>query len=384
MGPYVIEQQLGRGGAGDVWLAKGPQAEAVALKILRPGAMDLDAASRQRFEREGEILRRLTHPNIVALRDRGLDAELERPWLAMEYVPGRDLAAVLKGRTGNRLPTSEGLFVIEGCARALEAAHAQGIIHRDVKPGNVLLTRDGAVKLTDFGIALSRDASSRLTARGEVVGTPTYVAPEVLARSQWGPPADMYALGVLVYRLLTGQPPFPYKDLGTLISAHLREPPPPLAQRVSGIAPPLAALFERLLAKDPALRPAAGEFLRELQRITREDDTRRIPARLLQDARRESTEGPGQHPGSDDGELPTAPLPTLHKSSSGTHPGLKNGAAPSGRQARAAQRASSGAHVAGDAAPAEAAGPAIPLVVWVLVLISVALAGGALLWKALR
>lgn len=372
----MVEQQLGRGGAGDVWLARGPQDEQVALKILRPGAIDLDAASRQRFEREGSILRRLTHPNIVALRDRGLDEGLERPWLAMEYVPGRDLAAVLRGRTGNRLPVSEALFVIEGCARALEAAHAEGIIHRDVKPGNVLLTRDGTVKLTDFGIALSKDASSRLTARGEVVGTPTYVAPEVLSRSEWGPPADMYALGVLIYRMLSGSPPFPYKDLGALIAAHLREPPPPLGERVSGLAPGVAALFEQLLQKEPVRRPSAGAFLQELQRLTREEDTRRIPARLLEDARREAADPPA----SDDGELPTAPLrPDV--------PPLPIPRPPQARSELAARRrvAASASTSSADALEAEPPPPQpIPLGIWVLVFLSLGLAVAALAWKALE
>ena len=360
VGPYVVEQPLGRGGAGDVWLAHDQEGRQVALKILRPGAIDVDAASGERFEREGDMLQRLDHPNIVGLRGRGMDPGLGRPWLAMEYVPGRDLSTVLRERSGARLPVSEALFVLEGCAKALEAAHAQGIIHRDVKPGNVLLTRDGQVKLTDFGIALSSDATSRLTQRGEVVGTPTYVAPEVLSRGEWGPPADMYALGVLAYRVLTGSAPFPHKDLTRLIAAHLREPPPPLAERATGLAPALAALFERLLAKEPAARPGAALFLRELSRITRDEDTRRIPARLLEDARREGA----QRPGSDEAAVPLPPVPPSRRV---PRPAPEPPPAPPEQE--------------------EAEGEAprgVPRAVWALVLTSLALAAAALLWAALR
>ena len=197
-GEYVVEGTLGRGGMGEVFRARSADGEEVALKVM---AATLTAEEdRARFEQEARVLSRLDDPSVVRLHDCGVDARTDLPYLVMELVEGRDLDRVLRDRGEPALTVQEAVHVLEGCARALEVAHGEGILHRDVKPGNLLVTSQGEVKLGDFGIALPLDASCRLTAAGELVGTPWFMAPEVVRGAPWSPAADCYALGALAHR----------------------------------------------------------------------------------------------------------------------------------------------------------------------------------------
>jgi len=259
VGGYRVRRFIDRGSAGEVYQAETPDGAPIALKLLRPMAVMSDGTSAPRFAREGDMLRRLEHPNIVRLVDRGRDGE--RTFMALELVDGRDLAALMKELPERHLSLGEALFVLDKCARGLAAAHEAGIIHRDIKPANVLVTRGGQVKLTDFGIALAADASSRLTANDEVLGTPHYIAPEVLLRSEWSAASDMYALGVLIHRLITGAPPFRRTSVREIIQAHVREEPPRLADLAPAVPLALSRLVDRLLAKAPDDRPSAIELI---------------------------------------------------------------------------------------------------------------------------
>jgi serine/threonine protein kinase/protocatechuate 3,4-dioxygenase beta subunit len=264
VGPYLVVEQLGHGGMGTVYLGQDPNGAEVAVKVL--SSLEADSADYRRFEREGDLLLSLRHPNIVGAVGRGRDERTGMPYIALELVRGRDLDEVLNDRPHRRLRPDESIYVIERCARALRAAHAVGVIHRDLKPGNVLLTGEGEVRLTDFGIALTEDVSERLTARDEIVGTPHYVPPEVLKgeNASWTPQADIYALGCLAYRMVTGRPVFDRPTLVGVLEAHVHEDPIPLQEHVPDLPDYVCDLVGRLLAKRPDERPTPDELLEEL------------------------------------------------------------------------------------------------------------------------
>ncbi|MCW8137546.1 MAG: serine/threonine protein kinase [Planctomycetota bacterium] len=257
VGPYAVLETLGQGGMGRVLLAEDPEGRKVALKLLAPWASEQDA---RRFEREARLLADLSHPNVVGFVGHGADPETGAPYLALELVAGRDLEAALAARPpGQPMLPEEAVFILERVARALTAVHALGIVHRDVKPANVLITAEGEVKLTDFGIALPREASVRVTGPDEIVGTVHYLAPEVLASDKsTSPAADLYALGALAWRLFTGELLFQGRPVKDVLVAHMREAPPPLATRCPDLDPGTAALVDRLLAKAPEDRPTAA------------------------------------------------------------------------------------------------------------------------------
>ena len=257
IGPYRLVSLLGKGGMGEVYQALDEQNQLVALKVLK-AKLGAKSDHRRRFEREGRALARLDHPNVVRLLDQGVDPESERAYLALELVPGLDLAKRLHER--GQLAHSEALFVVHEVAVALEAAHAAGLLHRDIKPGNVLLTPQGEVKVTDFGVALEEDVSLRLTAAGAVLGTPQYIAPEAIRGEDWGAPVDVYALGCTAFKILSGRLPFVHRTLIDLLDAHQEEAPPSLAELVPGLDAGVAALLQRTLAKDPDLRPTCAEL----------------------------------------------------------------------------------------------------------------------------
>ncbi|MCO5171022.1 MAG: protein kinase [Planctomycetes bacterium] len=263
VGPYSVLETLGQGGMGQVLLAEDVEGKKVALKLLAPWASDVDA---RRFEREARLLASLSHPNVVGFVDHGVDPASGDPYIALELVAGRDLDGALAARpAGQPMLPEEAIFVLERVARALTAVHALGIVHRDVKPANVLITADGEVKLTDFGIALPREVSVRVTAPDEVVGTVHYVAPELLADGAVPTAAaDLYALGALAWRLFTGELLFQGRSIKDVLVAHLKETPPPLATRCPELDPAVAALVDRLLAKAPEDRPTAAEVAEAL------------------------------------------------------------------------------------------------------------------------
>jgi serine/threonine protein kinase len=261
VGPYTLEERLGEGGMASVFLARSPQGEAVALKVLS-ASID-DETVRARFQREGEVFIDLDHPSIVRLLDRGEDERTGRPYLVMELVEGRDLGEILNSRPEQKLSCDELLMVLERCAQALAVAHGKGIVHRDIKPGNLILTPLGQVKLTDFGIALDQTAQARLTAGGALVGTPSYLAPEVLLGDAWSPAADLYALGSTAFEALTGQVLFGAETAIEILSDQIQTPAPKLAT-LTDVPLWVNDLVDRLLSKDPAQRPSAEELLEEI------------------------------------------------------------------------------------------------------------------------
>ncbi|WP_063016374.1 serine/threonine-protein kinase [Nocardia niwae] len=252
-GAYSLERLLGRGGMGEVWLAHDHDGRAVALKVLS-AAFTADSLYRQRFEREARLGARARNPHIVPIHAFGeVDGHL---FLEMAYIDGIDLGTRLK--TGP-LPPDRAVDVIAQAAEALDAAHAAGLVHRDVKPGNILLHTSGFVYLIDFGIARAADGTA-LTATGLVVGTLGYMAPErftgtVDARS------DVYSLACVLYETLTGQPPYGAGDPAQQMRAHLMTEPPRASRAVGGIPAELDDVIAQGMAKEPDARyGSAGEF----------------------------------------------------------------------------------------------------------------------------
>lgn len=226
-GGYRIEGKLGAGGMGTVYLARHPRLPREdALKVLPPAA-SADQEFRARFLREAELAARLRHPNIVAIHDRGMDDGCL--WIAMQYVQGCD-ASDLIARDPAGLPPWRAVHIIEEAARGLDAAHAAGLLHRDVKPANILIAvnPDGSyrVLVTDFGIARAVGESTVLTAAGEVLATVSYAAPEQISAAPVDHRVDVYALGCTLHQLLTGSLPFPRPTPAAVMYAHLCEPPP--------------------------------------------------------------------------------------------------------------------------------------------------------------
>jgi serine/threonine-protein kinase len=257
LGPYRLVRPIGRGSMGTVHLAVDPRdGRPVAVKAMPLGADAGDgehAQLRQRFRSEVAAARRLAHRDIVAIHDTGEDAG--QLWLAMELLRGCDLGRYT--HMSRLLPEPLVLQLVERLARALAHAHAQGVVHRDIKPANVMLdlpTRQ--LKLTDFGVAGLADLSRTRT--GVVLGTPYYMAPEQLAGAGADARSDLYALGVLLFQLLTGRLPHEHANLGELLRAVATQPAPDVRTLRPAIAPELAALVARALQKQPARRPADG------------------------------------------------------------------------------------------------------------------------------
>ena len=245
---YVVEELVASGGMGDVYRGHDRVLRRrVAIKRLRGPVTD-DAA-RERFAREALALAGFSHPNAVAVYDTLSDAA--GPLIVMEYVEGRTLRAVL--RAEGRLDVVQATAIGTQLLDVLGAAHAHGIVHRDVKPGNVLVTDDGHVKLADFGIATMHDAAD-LTQTGDVVGTPRYLSPEQAVGRRATPQSDLYTVGVLLYEMACGRAPFEGDTPVATMAAHRSAPVPALAERCPGVPAWYVAVVERALAKDPAQR----------------------------------------------------------------------------------------------------------------------------------
>jgi hypothetical protein len=245
---YRVGELLGRGGMGEVYRAEDAVlGQTVALKVL-PAKTGSDVAWRQRLLEEVKVARRVTHPNVCRVHDVG---ESEgRLFLSMEYVDGEDLATLLR-RIG-RLAGEKALEIARQIAAGLAAAHAAGVLHRDLKPANVMLDREGRVRLADFGLAVVG-----ATARGEVAGTPAYMAPEQLAGAGCDERTDLYALGLLLYELLTGKRAFAGRTLSD--QRQSRESPPPLPSMFArDLDPRIEAVIMQCLARDPKERPTSA------------------------------------------------------------------------------------------------------------------------------
>jgi serine/threonine-protein kinase len=246
-GRYVLDDQIGYGGYGEVWRATDTVlTRPVAVKLLHPRYSQRSEAL-ARFRAEAQHAGGLSHENIAQVFDYGEPADGQPPYLVMELVDGPSLETVL---TGGPLDDSRTMDIVAQAAAGLQAAHAAGMIHRDIKPGNLLLAPGGTVKITDFGIAHTID-SAPLTASGELIGTPGYLAPERAMGERATPASDLYSLGMLAYECLAGTPPFRGTPLEVAL-AHRDRPLPPLPPSV---AVGVAALVMRLAAKDPDRRP---------------------------------------------------------------------------------------------------------------------------------
>jgi serine/threonine protein kinase/DNA-binding CsgD family transcriptional regulator len=252
---YRLVERLGEGSMGIVYRAHDETLDRhVAIKFLLPERIGSGEAS-ARFLREARAVARLSHPNIMTLYDVGREGEWH--YLVLEHIPGQDLHALMV-ESGGPLPVREALHAIRGALEALAYAHAQGIVHRDVKPENIMVTPDGQVKVTDFGLALAR-GDVRLTREGIIVGTVLYLAPEVVAGRPADGRADLYAVGAVLYELLTGRPPFASDDPAAIFSQILNAPvTPPRAFDLS-IPAEVERVILKLLAKDPAERCASAE-----------------------------------------------------------------------------------------------------------------------------
>ncbi|MDF8263959.1 serine/threonine-protein kinase [Luteipulveratus flavus] len=303
-GRYTLTDRIAAGGMGEVWKARDDiLGRTVALKVLKAGLTD-ETGFTERFRNEARLSAALTHGNIASVYDYGEDEGTA--YLVMEFVPGRPLSKIIE----QRAPMSpiDTVEIISQAAAALQAAHKNGLIHRDVKPANILIDPDGTAKLTDFGIARAV-GSVAMTKTGEVMGTAQYLAPE----SAMGRPStnlsDVYALGVVAYEMLAGRRPFEADTAVALALAHVNEPPPPLPPFVP---PTIRAVVAASLEKDPGRRPgSAAEFGRAMRQALRDADR----MGMLRQGPPPGPQGPGQR------------LP-----SSGPQPTGARPAAPSGPQ----------------------------------------------------
>ncbi|WP_405891485.1 serine/threonine protein kinase [Streptomyces sp. NBC_00133] len=252
---YRLDEPLGHGAMGEVWRATDQTlGRPVAVKLLR--ADEGDAAASERFRMEAQTAARLSHPHVVSMYDSGChDGRL---YLVMELVDGWSLAQDLA--VHGLLNPQEAAGIGAQMAAGLSAAHLQGVIHRDIKPGNIMLTSDRIVKITDFGIArFADDASHTLTATGKILGSGSYLAPERAVGRPAVPASDVYALGCVLYELLTGRPPFLGENTPAVVQQHVNAAPVPPDQLRPEIPRSLADHLLLLLAKDPAQRPTAEQ-----------------------------------------------------------------------------------------------------------------------------
>lgn len=257
-GPYKLSDLLGQGAMAQVYRGVTPDGQQAAVKLLHPGLTG-DQGFLARFHREAEAAGRLDHPHIVKVLAHGSEGETH--YLAMELIDGPSLQVVLRGRTQPFTP-AEAVALIARLAEALDYAHRQGVIHRDVKPSNILL-RGGRLDdpaLTDFGVARLVEETVA-TQSGALLGTPAYMAPEQGEGQPGDERSDVYALGVILYELLTGQPPFQADSPYAIILRHIHTPPPPPRSLRPDLPPALEAVVLRALEKDPAARyPSAAAF----------------------------------------------------------------------------------------------------------------------------
>jgi serine/threonine-protein kinase len=265
-GRYEVERPLGHGAMAVVDLARDTElGRDVAVKRLAEN-LARDDELRARFLREARLAARLAHPNVVRVYDVGEDGD--RPFIAMEYVDGETLGDLLTRR--GPLPPDEVVQLGVQACRGLAAAHDAGLVHRDVKPQNLLLGRDGLLKLGDFGVAFGLEGT-RLTTAGTVLGTAAYLAPEQARGEEVTAAADVYALGAVLYELLTGQPPRRAETLADLARPVEIQPP-------KGVPAALSTIVMRCLAADPEERPAsAAELARDLAATSPEAETLPLP-----------------------------------------------------------------------------------------------------------
>lgn len=332
-GPYYLKRLLGRGGMGEVYEAEHTVKKfTVALKLMSQ-AFSQDPVFRKRMEREARITGTLLEPHVVPIHDYGeIDGQL---FVEMRLIEGNDLETVLKEQ--GRLPPSRAVAIIHQIASALDAAHAAGVTHRDVKPPNILITRDDFAYLVDFGIASAR-SDEKLTQLGTAVGTWKYMAPERFTNEEVTPRSDVYSLACVLYECLTGAPPYRADSTGVLIASHMMDPIPLPSVEDSGVPPAFDAVIECGMAKLPeeryasagALAAAANEALnssdrKQVQTIVRRTDsspTAQRPADLPAGPPAVTAPGtgvqavPAADTGGDGGSAPSSSVPSSSAPSS--------------------------------------------------------------------
>ena len=255
-GRYLLEERLGKGGMGQVWRALDQRLQrTVAIKIMAPQFTE-EPEFLVRFLREAQSIARISHPNVVSVLDFG--EEGDSPLLVMEYVPGKSLGEL----TGEPMEPRRAVAVVAQAADAAGAAHAQGIVHRDIKPSNIVLSEDGRAKLVDFGIASLKDVD-RITQTGTTIGSPHYISPEQASGEKATPASDVYALGVVLFELLTGKKPFDAESVAGVAMAHIEQEPRPPSELVPGLDPKLDQIVLKAMSKQPSQRYADGRELAE-------------------------------------------------------------------------------------------------------------------------
>ena len=258
---YEIQQRIGRGGMADVFLARDLLLDRpVAIKVLFP-EFAVDPNFVERFRREAQAAANLNHPNIVGVYDWGQYANTY--FMAMEYVQGRTLADIL--RLNRTVTTQQAAEIASEVAAALGFAHRNGVVHRDIKPANILIGSSGQVKVADFGIAraMNSAAESNLTQAGSVMGTATYFSPEQAQGAQPDPRSDLYSLGIVLYEMVCGRPPFSGENPVSIAYKQVHEFPEPLNRLVPDIPKAFEAIVAKLLAKRPEVRYPTAEALRD-------------------------------------------------------------------------------------------------------------------------
>ena len=250
---YTIVRLLGSGGMGEVYLARHPRLPRQdALKVL-PAAISSDKEFRERFNREADLAATLWHPHIVGVHDRGeFDGRL---WISMDYVEGLDAARLSRDEYPEGMAVDEAMEIVSAVAEALDYAHERNLLHRDVKPANILLSEPGRderrrILLADFGIARHTDDETGLTATNMTIGSVSYTAPEQLMGEDIDGRADQYALAATTFHLLTGSPPFPHTNPTVVISRHLNTPPPALSDSKADLIG-MDSVIEKALSKNP-------------------------------------------------------------------------------------------------------------------------------------
>jgi serine/threonine-protein kinase len=258
---YELSKRIGRGGMADVFLARDVLLDRlVAIKVLFP-EFATDPNFVERFRREAQAAANLSHPNIVNVYDWGKYSGTY--FIAMEYVEGRTLADIL--RSNKRVTSKQAAEIASEVAAALGFAHEAGLVHRDIKPANILIGSNGQVKVADFGIARAMNAAaeSHLTQAGAVMGTATYFSPEQAQGAQPDPRSDLYSLGIVMYEMVAGRPPFTGENPVSIAYKQVHDPPQPLNQLVADVPRAYEAIVAKLLAKDPKVRYATANALRD-------------------------------------------------------------------------------------------------------------------------